>query len=255
MPWVDIYDRMKIDVPVGEVRGMKIEKIEVKRPGEWTEADKGRKDVVRPVEYVRLGMDGRAPRPGWYTRLSENGRTWMSDTTAERRDHAEPVLTMGSVKAERVFVNGLGLGMVLAAALSYDHVKHVDVVEVDDRVIELVGPHYLKDPRVRIHHGDAVEQMKKWGPDERWDVGWSDIWPTITADNLPQMKEFADFYGERCGFHGSWSEDLAKRQAWDNRRWEKKYLKFLTEDDIAQFEDEDWDEEDEEDEDEDEDYE
>ncbi|MFD4858356.1 polyamine aminopropyltransferase [Streptomyces atratus] len=243
---LDIYGRMKVEVPIGEVRGMKIAQFEVKDPDDWTDADKGRKDVISPLEYVRMQLDGRAPEPGWYTRLSEGDTVWMSDTTAERWDHAEPVQTIGSVKAERVIINGLGLGMVLAAALTYDHVKHVDVVEADDRVIDLVGPHYLKDPRVRIHHGDAVEQMKKWGPDERWDVGWTDIWPDITPDNLPQMKEFADFYGARCGFHGNWSEDLAKRRVWDNRFFERDYMPYLTEDDQDRFEsedDDDWDDE------------
>lgn len=120
-------------------------------------------------------------------------------------------------------------------------------MELDDRVIELVGPHYLKDPRVRVHHSDAVEQMKIWAPGERWDVGWTDIWPDISPDNLPQTKEFGDFYGERCGFHGNWSQDIAKRLVWDNRYFERAYLEFLTEEDRERFEaedeDEDWDDE------------
>jgi hypothetical protein len=255
MALMNIYDRMKVDIPVGEVRGMKISKFEVKRPDDWTKEDERRNDVVSPLQYVRMAWNGRAPKPGWYTRLSERDTVWMSDTTAERQDHAEPVLKIDSVKAERVLINGLGIGMVLAAALSYDHVKHVDVVEIDDRVIELIGPHYLKDPRVRIHHADAVEQMKKWGPDERWDVGWTDIWPEITADNLAQMRLFTDFYGERCTFHGNWSEDICKRQAWENRHWEKSYMQFLTEEDRERFEQEEedaeeefWDDEDEDDE-------
>lgn len=251
MTWVDIYDRMRVDVPVGEVRGMKIAKFEVKGPDTWTKEDEKRTDVISPLEYVRMQMDGRAPKPGWYTRLSEGSQVWMSDTTAERRDHAEPVLLMSSIKAERVVINGLGLGMVLAAALTFDSVKHVDVVEFDDRVIELVGPHYLKDPRVRIHHGDAVEQMAKWGPEDRWDVGWTDIWPDIDANNLPQMKQFTEFYGERCGWHGNWAEDIAKRHVWDNRHLFREYFHLLTDEDKEVFasDDEDaddyWDDEDE----------
>lgn len=236
---MDIYDRMKVNVPVGEVRGMKITKFEVKDPDDWTEADERRKDVVSPLQLARMRFEGRAPRPGWYTHLSEGDTVWMSDTTAERRDHAEPVFAICSLKAERVIINGLGIGMVLAAALNYDHVKHVDVVEVDDRIIELVGPHYLKDPRVHIHHADAVEQMKKWGPEERWDVGWTDIWPEISPENLPQMKEFTDFYGTRCGFHANWSEDMAKRAVWDFQHLDGTYLEYLTVEDQERFEEED----------------
>lgn len=241
---MDIYDRMKVDVPVGEVRGMKISKFEVKEPGTWTKDDEKRTDVISPLQYVRMQMDGRAPKPGWYTRLAEGDRVWMSDTTAERRDHAKPVLLMSSIRAERVVINGLGLGMVLAAALTFDSVKRVDVVERDDRVIELVGPHYLKDPRVRIHHEDAVVQMTKWGSEGHWDVGWTDIWPDINADNLPQMKLFTDFYGERCGWHGNWSEDIAKRHVWDNRHHLQEYLHLLTEEDKEVFASDDEDAED-----------
>lgn len=235
MTWTDIYDRMKVDVPVGEVRGMVISKFEVVHPDEWTTEHEGRKDVISPLQYVRMQWDGRAPNPGWYTRLSEGSTVWMSDTTAERRDHAEPVFAMSATQPERIIINGLGLGMVLAAALTFDSVKHVDVVEKDDRVIDLVGPHYLKDPRVHIHHADAVEQMAKWDPDERWDMGWTDIWPDISADNLPQMREFTDFYGERCGFHGNWSEDIAKRHVWDYRHLFTEHLLLLTPEDKDVF--------------------
>lgn len=244
MGHVDIFDRMKVDIPVGELDGMKITKMEVVPPDQWTDAHEKRMkeksgDLVGRLAYIRMEVDGRAPKAGWYTRLAEGGQIWMSDSTAERRDHAEPVFAIGSTKAERILINGLGIGMVLSAALSYDHVKHVDVVEIDQRIIDLVGPHYLKDPRVRIHHADAVKQMEAWPADVRWDVGWTDIWSDICTDNLEEMKKFTDFYGSRCTFHGNWSEEDTKRSAWDNRFYEKDYLKFLSEDDKEKFSDED----------------
>lgn len=248
--YTDIYARMKVDVPVGEVGGMKIEKFEVVHPSDYTKEHEQRGNVTSPLAYMRLVWEGRAPEPGWYTGLAEKGvGIWMSDTTAERRDHVEPVMAMQHLKAERVVINGLGIGMVLSAALTMDHVKHVDVVERDQRVIDLVGPHYLKDPRVRIHHADAFEQMKKWAPDKRWDVGWTDIWPDICPDNLSEMKQFTDFYGARCAMHGNWSEDIAKRYVWDNYDEDDDLWSYLTEQDIEAFENDDedaeWDEEDE----------
>lgn len=242
MAYRDIYDRMKVNIPVASLGGMKVDKFEVVASDDWTAAHEKRDDVVNPISLMRMQMSGRAPKPGWYTRLSEEGTTWMSDTTAERRDHAAPVFVMSATSPERVLINGLGIGMVLSAALSFGSVKHVDVVERDKRVIDLVGTHYLKDKRVRIHHADAFEQMKKWPKGTRWDVGWSDIWPEICADNLPQMREFTDFYGVRCDFHGNWSEDIAKRSVWDNRMYEKDYLHLLTDEDKETFaqEDEDY---------------
>lgn len=251
MGYVDIFDRMKVDIPVGEVDGMRITKFEV--VAKWDEKKHGhRTDVVSPLQMARMAMTGRAPRPGWYTRLDEKGDVWMSDTTAERRDHAEPVFAMSTLKPKRVLINGLGIGMVLSAALSFDRVEHVDVVEIDKRVIDLVGPHYLKDPRVTIHHADAVKQMQAWPADARWDVGWTDIWPEINPDNLEEMKSFTDFYGPRCGFHGNWAEEMCKRAVWDDRLWDNTYLKFLTEEDKEDFADEDAYDAEDEDEDEDE---
>jgi hypothetical protein len=211
-------ERMQVTVPVGEVDGLVVERVEVKDPDDWTEADEDRKDVMRPMEYVRLMRDGREPKPGWYTRLLDttvkdnSGRPmlWMSDTTAEREDHKEAVARIQLSKAERVLINGLGLGMVLQAALTYDHVTHVDVVEKDERVIKLVGPHYLKDKRVNIIHADAYEQMGNWspGPRMRWHVAWSDIWPDISADNVEGMDRLHKYYRNRAGWHGMWCRKM-----------------------------------------------
>jgi hypothetical protein len=215
-------DRMKVDLPESEYDGLRIEHFEVKDPDDWTEADEKRTDVVSPVEYFRMMWDGRECFPGWYTRLldttvkDEQGRSllWMSDTTAERNDHKEPVAVIELTKAERVLINGLGIGMVLSAALTYYHVKHVDVVEKDERVIKLVGPHYLKDPRVNIIHADAYEQTKAWPRGSRWDVAWSDIWQDISDENLPGMDQLHQYYRRRTQYHGMWArpECLALRR-------------------------------------------
>lgn len=214
--WRSFTDRMQVTVPAGEYEGLRVEKFEVKDPDDWTEADEKRTDVVSPLQFYRMMRDGRECEPGWYTRLvdttvkDDDGRSliWMSDTTAERGDHKEAVSAIEMLKASRVVINGLGLGMVLAAALTYDHVRHVDVVEKDERVIKLIGPHYESDPRVHIHHADAYEQVKAWPRGAHWDVGWSDIWPTIDSENLPGMDELHRFYRLRCQFHGMWARKL-----------------------------------------------
>lgn len=192
-------DRMTVTVPEGELDGLRVKKFEVK-PGS--------------VHNFMLGMTGRSTRPGWYTKLTDTrtGTLWMSDTDAERRDHAEAVCAMDFEKASRVLINGLGLGMVLAAALTYDHVTHIDVVEKDERVIKLIGPHYQTDPRVNIIHTDAWDQMKQWPRDRRWDVGWTDIWPEINADNREEYMAMNRFYNRRCNWHGCWAWDMVKRE-------------------------------------------
>lgn len=198
--WTRYHDLMKVTVPEGEVDGLRIEKFEVTGRERWNRYDER--------------MYGRGCKPGTYIKLVDYSKEdhlgrpllWMSDTTAERNDHAEPLAYIeAGEEVERVLINGLGLGMVLSGVLSYLHVKHVDVVEADKRVIELVGPHYLKDDRVRIHHADAYEQTANWPRGTRWDVAWSDIWPDISDENIEGMDRLHKFYRPRTVWHGMWA--------------------------------------------------
>ncbi|MEU5425225.1 hypothetical protein AB0H73_06405 [Streptomyces olivoreticuli] len=191
-----IVDRMAVNVPEGECGGMRVEKFTM---GEF--------DLNNLREAMR---NSRGTRPGTYTRLVADNDFWMSDVDAEKLDHWPAVEKISSLKARRVLINGLGLGMVVQAALSFDHVEHIDVVEQDERVIKLVSPTYT-DPRVTIHHADAYDQMKAWPRGTKWDVGWSDIWPEIIPDNLADMERFNRSYAQRCQWHECWGQHIARR--------------------------------------------
>lgn len=225
-PYRSYTDRMAVTVPEGELDGLVVERFEVIALNDWTPEDEGRMDVLSVLEWVRMERDGRGCETGWYTRLldknekdGDRARIWMSDTTAERKDHKEAIAHIQLSKARRVLINGLGLGMVLQAALSYDHVEQVDVVEVDDRVVKLIGPHYLKDPRVKIHQYDAYHMTSIWPKGTRWDVAWSDIWPTISSDNLGGMDRLHAYYRRRSGWHGMW----ARKECLELRRELRAY--------------------------------
>lgn len=202
---MNLYDLMTVDVPEGELDGMKIERFEIK---------------PYSLENLRNARDGRGTKPGIYTKLTENGDVWMSDVDAEKCDHLKPIQKIEIWKARRVLINGLGLGMVLKAALAFGCVRHIDVVEKDERVIKLVGPHYQTDPRVHIHHADAYEQAKAWPKVTRWDVGWSDIWGNVSTDDLSQMAILNRSYGRRCTWHGCWGQDQLRRIARQERKLE-----------------------------------
>ena len=202
---MSLYDAMTVDLPEGELGGLRVERFTI-APHD-------------PHNFLTALRSGRGTRPGTYTRLLLNGQLWMSDTDAEKRDHLEPLWHIQSNKARRVLINGLGLGMVLKAALTFDHVEHVDVVEIDERVVSLIGKHYAADPRVHIHYADAYEQAKRWAPGTRWDVIWSDIWPDLCTDNLPEMARLRRSYGRRCDWHGCWGRELLQRQARHEKRW------------------------------------
>jgi hypothetical protein len=203
------HDAMRVTVPEIDEDGVRVRRFTV-----------GRYDL----QNIRYALrEGRGCHPGQYTRLDVDGQLWMSDTTAEQRDHMEAVHAMIDREARRVLINGLGLGMVVSAALALPFVEHVDVVERDARVARLIGPHYTASGRVTVHVADAYEQMKRWSTGTRWDVGWSDIWPDMSEDSLPDMARLNRSYGRRCGWHRCWGRDtiIAHRNA-DRRtlaRW------------------------------------
>lgn len=206
MSW---YDTMTIDLPECEEDGLRIERFTVERDS---------------IANWRLGA--RSTRPGTYTGLMLNGRLWMSDTDAEKRDHMEAAHQMVGWRAKRVLINGLGLGMVLKAALSLDHIERVDVVENDERVLRLVGAYYARDSRVRLHHADAYEQMSRWPVGTCWDVAWSDIWPDLCTDNLESMAKLRRSYGRRTKWHDCWGRELLVSLR-NRERAEEKKCKIL----------------------------
>jgi hypothetical protein len=191
-------DDYKVDVPEGECDGAVVKRFEVTRES---------------LENLRLSFAGRGCIPGTYTQLTVDGVLWMSDTTAEIRDHLTPILqARRDREARRVLINGLGLGMVLKAILAVPWIEHVDVVEIDKRVISLVGPTYTADPRVNIIEADAYAQAKAWPPGTRWDLAWHDIWTDPSTDTLDDMTRLHRSYGRRVRWQGSWGREMLLRQ-------------------------------------------
>lgn len=207
-----LYDLMTVDLPEVDVDGIRVERFEA------------RSDTI---EAFRQAIVGRPVADGTYTKLVVDGKLWMSDTPAEKKDHVPALQMMRLQHAKRVLINGLGIGMVLKAALSFDFIEHIDVIEIDQRIIDVIGPHY-NDPRVTIHHADAYEQMRRWPTGARWDVAWHDIWRQIDIDNLPHMERLHRSYGHRVGWQGSWSKELLIRMRAQERKWEKMQEEFLS---------------------------
>src|SRR3954469_21638435 len=110
----------KVTVPEGQCGLWRVERFIVDEKGALTHNLIAARDAL---------MTRRLPRsiiPGEYTRLWCDGEVIMSDTPAEMREHL-PI-----VRAARghVLINGLGLGMVVAACLNKPEVEHVTVVEL-----------------------------------------------------------------------------------------------------------------------------
>ena len=190
---------MAVDIPVASV-------------GDWLVERHTVNDQEAALAKLRAGFrDGRWTPAGTYTGLKHKGALVMSDTPDEKEDHHDPLRQVqwrgkGGKRARPItcLVNGLGLGMVIAGMLSFDHVERVTVVEIAPEVIELVGTHLTEryGDRLEIVHADALEWKSKRG--RHWDVVWHDIWPTICGDNWPTMGKLHRKYGSRCAWQGSW---------------------------------------------------
>ena len=184
-----LMDSMAVDIPEGRKGNLCVERFDVTRDS---------------LENMRLMFQpgNRSCRPGVYTRLLEEapgqddvpeerrrGTLWMSDTTAERRDHLEAAMAMRD-HGGHVLIGGLGLGMIVRCALLATAVEHVEVLERNPDVVALVGPHYERmaeqlGKQVTIRTTDALT----WEPPKGafWSVVYFDIWPDLCDDNLPEM--------------------------------------------------------------------
>lgn len=192
----------KTELPESRCGNHRIEKFEVSK----SDAD---------FHNLRCAINrqaGRSIAAGQYTRLvrgdgpanSFGSVVVMSDTPAELDDHYEPVYEAGG----NCLIAGLGLGVVAEACLRKEAVEKVTIIELEQEVIDLVGP-YLKEKygsRVEIIHDDILT----WKPPKgvKYLMAWFDIWDHICEDNLPEMKLLTRKYGKRAAWKGCWAREL-----------------------------------------------
>jgi len=91
----------------------------------------------------------------------------------------------------RVFIGGLGLGLVLLYLAKTGKAKEVVVCEIDEDVIKLVEPKLRKwfdthypDFNWKVIQGDALERVLEGGP---YDWIFMDLW--MTTHDIEQMKK------------------------------------------------------------------
>lgn len=152
--------------------------------GDWTISGFTVDEEAATVDRLRAFGDGggRFTPEGSYLSLHNENGVMMSNTPDELNDHA----AFMEAASGRVLVHGLGLSCVVSGLLANEQVTHIDVVELSEEVIAMVGPCFDDEPRVAIHHGDALTY--EWPDDARWDYAWHDIWQTINNDNLTSEK-------------------------------------------------------------------
>lgn len=116
-------------------------------------------------------------RWNWASIHMPHGEIVMDDSLPELRRH----LPIWLAAKGRVLKTGLGLGCVVRGLLIKDDVTHIDVVEIDKKIIEWIGPEFENEPRVTIHHADA----HNWDhSDLHFDYIWHDIHDNNETEHL-----------------------------------------------------------------------
>jgi predicted membrane-bound spermidine synthase len=152
---------------------------------------------VKKLDYRSLFVGRHVPK-GEYTKLTRNGQLIMSDTPAEMTDHH---IALKKAKGT-CLINGLGLGMLLKNILLKDEVTEVIVIEISNKLIELIGTYFENDHRVKIINADAFKYIPE--KNKKFDMVWHDIWDSICGDNLPEMKRLHRKYYGKAKWQGSW---------------------------------------------------
>jgi len=168
--------------------------------GKWTLE----KFTVDRTDWSSLFTGREVPLGETYTKLMRNGTIVMSDTPAELADHSYAVFkAKGSC-----LVNGLGMGAIIRELLLKQEVTDITVIEIDQELIEMMGPYYQND-KITIIHDDALKYQPQKG--KRYQMVWHDIWDNICSDNLPDMHKLHRKYGRRTDWQASWQRDQCER--------------------------------------------
>lgn len=122
----------------------------------------------------------------------------MEDSRRELSRH----LPIWLAARDRVLVTGLGLGCVVRGLLASPTVERVDVVEIDADIIRVVGAEFAGDPRITIHHGDALEFAPEGA---RWDFAWHDLHSFDAETHLQHLHaQLIIKFMPVCARQGAW---------------------------------------------------
>lgn len=137
------------------------------------------------------------------------GDVVMEDSLRELMQHAPIWLAAHG----RVLITGLGLGCVVRGLLASPRVEHIDVVEICPDILKYVGPEFANNPRVALHHGDALTY--DFGPGVHWDCAWHDLYVDDSAIELHLAHAtLLHQYKNRIPKQGAWKLPRPLKRLW-----------------------------------------
>lgn len=178
------------------------------------------KNENNPLYNLRAVLDGgRMMRmyEGHYTRLVVDGKMMMSDTAMERWSNRDFVKSANG----RVFIAGLGLGLIIQPLLDKEIVTEIIVVEKYQDVIDLVQPKF-NHPKLKVICADIFEYKPVKG--ELFDTIYFDIWPEISTDNLDEIKVLSNKFKNHLNrtnpfsFMDAWLKDYLRKKRKDENK-------------------------------------
>ena len=163
------------------------------------------------------GYDFATLRGGQYVRLVVDNVLMMSDTDMEKRTNR---IFIEKAHGD-VMIAGLGIGLILRNLedkVKSGEVTSITIYEKYQDVIDLVAPYYKHLPLV-IKCADILEYVPP--KEETYDTIYFDIWPTISTDNLADIRKLHNrwkFHKRPNGWMDSWMKKfLQNERAKDNR--------------------------------------
>lgn len=132
----------------------------------------------------------------------------MEDTPRELRRH----MPIWMAARDDILITGLGLGCVVRGLLASPKVRHIDVVEIDAAILRIIGKEFANNPRVTLHHGDAL--TIEFPKDKRWDYAWHDLWMEKPGLQSLHAKLMMRFRPQVKHQQGAWAFPPAMKKHW-----------------------------------------
>lgn len=149
---------------------------------------------------------------GEYIKMSVNGELMMSDTPMERRTNIQFIDNAHGA----IMIAGLGIGVILENLIPLcksGRVTNIVVYEKYQDVIDLVAHRYVDKLPLEVRCEDIMEYRPP--KEEKYDTLYFDIWPTITEDNLKDIRILHNrwkSHKKEGAWMGSWMADFLRNQ-------------------------------------------
>ena len=136
----------------------------------------------------------------------DNWITWMSGSP----DECLAMSSMARSASGQVLIGGLGLGILGWLCASKPTVRSVTVVEIQQGVIDIVGP-VIDHPKISIVRGNVGEYLDTTSA--RYDFIGLDTWPDVgsAVSKAQRVKARAGRALTRNGLVRTWLDEIADR--------------------------------------------